>query len=201
VADVKIPEEREPPRDPITGWGWAPRSWQYAEFGPGGADFHVFLNDDVMPAPSFWGSLQAILKHLPRDVVLGLGTVDPVQRTAHERGERYAQAGIVGWGYGMWHGVLRKLNEDHSRLAPDHRSPHSHDECPADCHWWHEDAWITAFCAEHEYPIWHPVPSILDHDTEMASVYGNDHHAHRRAPVTWAEFTDYDLTDADFWRP
>ena len=197
-----IHRERELPRDPKTGFGWASRAWAAASRGPAsGAEFHLFLNDDVLPSPTFWTSLQAILRWLPQNAALGLGTVDPIQRIERDAGKRYCHPGIVGWGYGLWHHHIRKVSSTEMDLPDDHRSPHSHDECPADCHWWHEDAWLTEFLHDENVEIWHPIPSILDHDTTVLSAYDNDHHKNRTAQVHWRDYSESDLTSLEFWKP
>lgn len=190
LAAQRVHGERESPRD------WARRAWRWAVSTD--ATFHVIINDDVRLAPMFWPALAAMLAAMPDDAVLGLGTVSPGQRDACKRGERWLRDGhgVVGWAYGMFTWQLELLLEREAALPAAHRSP-GHDECKPGCEYWHEDSWMNATLAELQLAVWHPIPSIVDHDTSIPSLYGNDHHKHRTAPVTWRE---YDLTSPEFWK-
>jgi hypothetical protein len=194
VLPLCVHQELEPPRM------WARRAWQWALSTS--ADFHVVINDDVNAPPIFWPALSAMLEHLPPRTVLGLATVSPAQTEWHARGERWLTDGhgVVGWAYGMWREDMQLLVDEEAKLPPDHRSP-GHDECKPDCPHWHEDSWMTETLSKHGRSVWHPIPSIVQHDTTLASMYGNDHHKTRRAPVTWEQFTDEQVCSPDFWRP
>ena len=191
IIDERIHSVRETPRE------WARRSWNWALMT--GADFSVILNDDVIVAPMFWPALYAMLEVFPRRTVLGLGTVDPAQEEAFKRGERWLNNGhgVVGWAVGMRREEIQLLVDEEARLPADHRSS-GHDECRPDCPHWHEDSWTNEVLAKHQIPVWHPIPSIVQHDVSLPSLYGNDHHKTRTAPVTWDRL---DMTRADFWRP
>jgi hypothetical protein len=62
-----------------------------------------------------------------------------------------------------------------------------------------EDTLLGCFCLSTGHRIWHPIPTIIDHDTSIESTYGNEAHEHRRPSVTWKDSV---LADAgEFWRP
>lgn len=203
VASFRVHDERERSRDPVSGYGWAPRSWEWAVST--GASFSLILQDDTLASPRFWDVLQAMLQVLPRRAVLGLGTVSPDQVEWRARGKRWLTDGhgILGWGVGMWR-EEQKLVSDVERLLPrDHRSPHG-DECRPDatkCDGWHEDVWLTTVFAAHGRPIWHPIPSILDHDLSVPSTNNNERHKTRRPSVLWDDFDLAELSSPDFWKP
>lgn len=44
--------------------------------------------------------------------------------------------------------------------------------------------------------IFHPTPTIIDHDLSIKSTYGNDIHRHRRPYATWHDF-DRSTLDCD----
>jgi len=44
--------------------------------------------------------------------------------------------------------------------------------------------------------IFHPTPTIIDHDLSIKSTYGNDVHRHRRPYATWHDF-DRSTLDCD----
>jgi hypothetical protein len=187
----RVHSEREAPRE------WARRAWHWAMST--GCNFHVILNDDVLIAPCFWGALEAMLEVLPKRTVLGLGTVSPGQSDAYHRGERWLRDGhgVVGWAYGMWTEEVQLLADEEAQLGAYHRSP-GHDECKPECENWHEDSWVNSILEDGGIPVWHPIPSIVQHDVSLPSLYGNDHHKTRQAPITWDRF---DLTSPAFWRP
>jgi FkbM family methyltransferase len=129
--------------------------------------------------------------------------VSLAQWEAKHRGDRYLVDGhgVVGWGYALFHHQLEWLHRTERMLSFDHRSPHSHDECAPDCPYWHEDSWATKLFHENAYQVWHPIPSILDHDTSIPSAYAHENHKTRRAPVTWWAYDSEQLTSPSFWRP
>jgi hypothetical protein len=50
------------------------------------------------------------------------------------------------------------------------------------------------------------VPTIIDHDLDVSSTYGNEHHPFRRPLVTWRDgdvlgFDLADLETQEFWTP
>ena len=192
VTHYREHNERESSRQWASrSWNWALQTW---------CDFSVSLNDDVIPCPQFWGAMGAMLRVLPDGVVLGLGTVDPRQEEAAREGKRWLTfdyVSTVGWGVGLHMGQVRLLVEKEGLLLPDHRSPHSHDECMPDCNLWHEDSWANETLTKAGHIAWHPIPSILTHDLSLPSTYANDHHKTRAPRVTWENV----LTFPEFWRP
>ncbi len=163
---------------------WARQMWNWAV--ETGADFFLTLQDDVMAAPCFWPALRAMLAQLPRGSSLGLTQVHPVGAEVARRGHRWyrTQAWNVGWAYGMW-------REDLFEFARYELAAHpavNEDEL---VNQWHGDAGKF---------VWHPVPTIVDHDTSIPSSYANDHHSHRRPAVTWRGYAEADLTAPDFWK-
>ncbi len=156
---------------------WSGRMWAWAAEQKE-ADYCLFLQDDVVVAPNFWRALDAMLEAIP-DQIIALETAHPGGRIAWRRDEHWVSTcdGLIGVGYvfprkrlieflewrktALQEGVLERITED-SLI----------------------DLWLMA-TGRFAY---HPVPTIIDHDTEVPSTYGNDHHTHRRPSVTW-----YDL--------
>ena len=61
-----------------------------------------------------------------------------------------------------------------------------------------EDTLLCVFGVVTGRRFLHPTPTIIDHDTSIASTYGNDAHGHRRPVVTWRDRMPG--LDAEWWR-
>ena len=57
-----------------------------------------------------------------------------------------------------------------------------------------EDSLLGLWCTVTGRRIWNPLPTIIDHDTELPSTYGHENHAHRRPLVRWDNWNDDFLT-------
>jgi len=62
-----------------------------------------------------------------------------------------------------------------------------------------EDALIGAFCVETARDVFHPLPSIVDHDVSVPSTNGADSTGHRRATVHWSHYMPAELEDPNYW--
>jgi hypothetical protein len=176
-VEYQIFREREP------NWSWSGKMWQWG--AESGATHFLSLQDDAIVAPNFWPVLRAMLAAVP-DEIIGLESVHPASEQI--KGSWYKTSdGLIGVGYVMPRYVLVKFLEWRSCCL-----------CKGAIESITEDTLIDVFAVATGRKIWHPVPTIIDHDTEIASSYGNDHHSHRRPLVTWKErATDGDWTPGD----
>jgi hypothetical protein len=94
---------------------------------------------------------------------------------------------MVGVGWIMPRDVVRELLEHRASLSTDSVRRTN------------EDDLIAAFCMATDRQILHPIPTIIDHDTEIESTYGNGNHAFRRPTVTWRDY-GAELIREEFWR-
>lgn len=160
-------------RDRAPNKVWSEQLWQWGY--ETGADYLLQLQDDVQASPRFWPQLRAMLEAVP-DQVIGL-------EAAHPRGRQMAKAGVrwyttadmlIGVGYVLPRAHLRQLLwwRAHQLIAG-----------------WSldEDMLIALYCMTGGYRIWHPIPTIIDHDTSLASNYGHENHVCRRPSVTWKD--------------
>ena len=157
-------------REPNHSWSGKLWKWGYST----GATHLVQLQDDVIVDANFWPNLRAMCEAVP-DQIIGLESVHPLSRQVYDNGGNwYTTAdGLIGVGYVLPRAVLAELLEWRSaRLRPGAIEAIS------------EDTLIDVFCMSTGRKVWHPVPTIIDHDVAMASTYGNDKHAHRRPLVT-----------------
>jgi hypothetical protein len=132
-----------------------------------------------------------MLGALPEDAqVVGLANVHPMSSEIHRRGQRWflTPGHVVGWAYAMRHSALVRFLEDRA----------SYDE---GFQTMNEDEQIGEWCRRVQIPVWHPVPTIVDHDTSIPSTYANDRHTHKRPAVTWTSGTEGDMCSAAWWKP
>lgn len=165
VVDHRIFSDRAP------NWIWSEQMWKWATETD--ATHFLTLQDDAMVCPDFWGHLSRMVGTM-HDQVIGLESIHP--KSSEVEGCWYTTRDcLVGVGYVvpmrvlqeflMWRRTLRKGAFETVT----------------------EDTMLGLYCFVNDIPIWHPVPTIIDHDLEIASTYGNDQHKHRRPYVTWKE--------------
>lgn len=158
-----------------------------------GADFCLTLQDDALVAPCFWPALRAMLTQLPKGHVLGLSGVHPMAREIARRGHRWyrTKSWVIGWAYGWWREDLERFLEwrlsDEGEKVTQAILPNG------------EDALQNIYIPSHGLDVWHPVPTIVDHDTSIDSSYDNDDHGHRRPWVTWRAYDQKELVHPEFW--
>ena len=169
---------------------WARRMWAWAVSTP--ADFFVTLNDDSRVAPNFWPVLRAMIQVLPRESILGLAAQHPEGPELYAAGFDWyrTHAWAVGWGYGMWVSDLAEFCQ-WELAQPDSR--------------WEgkgEDSVINEWVVETDRECWHPLPSIVDHDTNLRTTYNsNDQHEFREGSMSCVGMeADITLESPDHWR-
>jgi hypothetical protein len=184
---ARVFSEREP------HWKWSLRMWRWGL--ESGADWLVQLQDDTVLPGNLTAVIEAMLTSMPaNDGVIGLMGVHPVGREIARLGGRYyrTRAWLLGNGYMLSRKFLERFipwveaNEARARVT---------------C----EDSFINAFCCENGLDVWHPLPSLVDHDTSIPSTWmldghSADNHAHRRAIVSWKDYSPRELADPDFWK-
>lgn len=180
---------------------WSEAMWKWA--AETSATHFVTLQDDVLVAPNFWPALRAMLEAMP-DQVVGLEVVHPATRALAEDGHRWftTSEGLVGVGYVLPRSLLREFLEWRA-----HALKKGAVEAIS------EDTLLGLWCMVTGLRVHHPIPTLIDHDTSLASTYANDAHANRRPPVKWSDdvWQEDDEEDAledeqsrlespDFWR-
>ena len=174
---------------------WSDIMWRWALST--GATHALFLQDDVVIAPKFFSILHAMICEPPaRDRVVALHLPSPRARDVFREGRTRwvaSRDGLVGFAYVMSRAKLEAFLEwKDTKLAARAAERTS------------EDSLIDAWALDAGEAILHPVPTIVDHDLELASTYGNDRHTERRPLVTWRDVEvleqPLDLTDPVTWR-
>jgi len=157
-----------------------------------GASHLLQLQDDAIVAPNFWPALHAMIEAQP-DRIIGLEATHPLIPVQHKAGRRwYRDYWLIGVGYVFPRALLVEYvawcEANPERVAKTN-----------------EDSLISEWAYEKKVPIWHPIPTVLDHDLGVPSTYGNDAHheysMYRRPLVTWRDVPSLEaLEDADYWR-
>lgn len=171
---------------------WSVEMWRWML--ETGAEFCLTVQDDALAAPCFWPALRAMLTQLPRGHLLGLSGVHPMAAEVARRGHRWYRttSWIIGWAYGLWREDLEDFldwrTSDEGEAFTAAIAPNGEDAVLN--HW-------TGTIAKRD--VWHPVPTVVDHDVSIDSSYDNDDHGHRRPWVTWHRYAEADLVRPEFW--
>jgi hypothetical protein len=170
--------------DRAANWQWSGAMWRWAVEAD--ASHFLSLQDDVIPSPNFWPELRSMVDAYP-DQVIGLESVHPACKDAHSRGDRMITTsdGLVGVGYVLPTYQLAQFLEWRASLIKGAVESIT------------EDSLLCMWCVVTGRRVYHPVPTIIDHDVTLASTYGNDKHAHRQPLVTWRDCTPG--TTATWW--
>jgi hypothetical protein len=153
-------------------WSWSEKLWTWGIETE--CDYLLQLQDDAIVGPDFWADLRTMLHWVP-DQIIGLESVHPASRLIHDQGGSWytTSDGLIGVGYAFPRPAL--IEFDHwrkTRLRAGSRQQIN------------EDTLVNLFCLSTGRRVWHPVPTIIDHDIALASTYGNDLHTHRAPIIT-----------------
>lgn len=141
---------------------WAQDLWRW---GAGQSTTHLLqLQDDVVVCPNFWDRLREVVVDRP-DEPICLVTPHEAFRDLFAAGCSWGSShdGMVGVGWAApvsWiQDLLRFVAED---MRPEAVAAHS------------EDSTMSLFAMATKQPIWHCLPSLVDHDLSVPSTYGHD---------------------------
>lgn len=167
LKHVRTFAEREP------NHVWSKKLWSWA--AETNATHLVQLQDDARVPPFFWAALSAMVEAVP-DQVIGLEVVHPAARALAAEGRRWFTTSdcLVGVGYVMPRELVVEFLAWRASALVDGAVERIN-----------EDTLIGLWCLATGRRIWHPLPTIVDHDTTLASTYGNDAHGARRPLVRW----------------
>ena len=168
---IKIFSEPGPTKAHI----WSRKMWEWAVST--GADHFLTIQDDALVAPHFWTHLTALLEAVPNNVI-GLQAIHPLGPQLWAVGcNWYTTTDMIpGVSYVLPIGILRRFLawQDHE-LRPGARETLN------------EDTLLGLFCAAEGHRIWHPVPTIVDHDSSLPSNYANERTGNRNPTCLWTK--------------
>lgn len=172
-------------------WLWSDNQWRWGRDMD--ASHVVYLQDDSIASPMFWPALGAMVAARPKDVI-SLHCLHPATMTLARRGVRWASTadGLVGLGYVFPHKALVEFLDWRAKSL----RPGGAQELAEDSH-------INVWAVSTGRRILHPIPTIIDHETRIAST--NPDQTAGRPRVIWSDgaicgWTDGDLCRPDFWR-
>lgn len=170
---------------------WSQKLWRWGL--ETGAAWLVQIQDDALVAPNFWPALRAMTKAQPGRLI-GLEANHPLASEQFRVGRHWyrTRAWLVGVGYAFPRELLARF------VA-------WCDVNPKRVETTNEDSLVSEWAFEHGVDVWHPVPTILDHDLGVPSSYANDTHhefsMYRKSVVTWKDVPRIEaLEDVDYWR-
>lgn len=159
---------------------WSAEMW---EWGASQSTTHFLtLQDDAIVSLSFSDSLRDIVATHPNEVI-GLHVAHPHAAALQEEG-RYGWCttadALVGVAYCLPTPLLKEFLHWRSTCLKDGALESIN-----------EDTLLGLWCLYTGRRIYHPLPTIVDHDTSLISAYGNDGHTYRASACFARErFTD-----------
>jgi hypothetical protein len=187
---VHDPYHEETQRAPW--WVWADSQWRW-----GAAQEHsthvVYLQDDAKAAPFFWKALHALVAARPNEII-SLHCIHLASMTLARQGVRWCSTadGLIGLGYVLPVDVLREFMTWRLEALR-----------PGGAQEFAEDSQLNIFALSTGRRIFHPIPTIIDHDLTITST--NQAQTAGRPRVVWTDgdvggWTDDDLQRESFWK-
>jgi len=194
MRDILKPQEMLAYRevtDRAPNWQWSGSMWHWGREAARSmrATHAVFLQDDLDLHPDFTTVLGA-MAHAVHNRAIGLIANHPYCRRAVERGDAwYLTSECLGSGYVLPLVLLDLFLQWRSTL-PEHRLRTTN-----------EDYLLTCWLNMTGRRTWHPLPSPIDHRTDLASTNPKDGYPFRRSYVRWDAnaVISRDLRDKETW--
>lgn len=172
-------EDARVPGNPKPAWvDFSLAQWRWSAKQQ--ATHHLFMTDDLLLAPGFWGLLEGMVGARPESV-LGLLSNHPSAPKLHAEGLSWYRTNswVVGPCYVVPHDLLVRFLE----WAEPYRGP-------AAGNGWSDDSTLNEWITFHgPGEAWHPLPTIIEHDRELVSTWAHtghgDDYSHER--VSWKQ--------------
>jgi hypothetical protein len=168
-------------------WSEAVFEWLARMAEEFGADWCLQIQEDAVVPENFWPIVRAILEALPADAdLVGLHVCHPDTPALAQEGVRLFTTAdaFVGVCWAIRGPAMREFLEwRRTQLVEGWWEPVK----PGGLPHLTEDTMVALWAMATGRRIYHPIPAPVDHDTSMASVWGNDGHANRRPRVSWED--------------
>ena len=186
--EVKVFAERAPLHV------WSRELWQWGL--DTGANWLLQIQEDVTVCPDFYRCLRALLESAPGGIV-ALHTAHPAAKTLALQGHRWCSSadGVIGTAYAIRREELGyQLSWRNNNLRPGGAEAIT------------EDTLIGCYALATRRRVYHPIPTLIDHDLEIGSNFPQNAGNPFKRPVVTAP-RDLDvlgievqqLQDPDFW--
>lgn len=166
---------------------WSEKMWEWAAGED--VDWCLFLQDDTVLRTSaekegaFYDLLVCRLEEAEEKAayIVGLHVAHPAARALEDdRKLSFATSdGVVGVGYAVRRQTLAEFLQWRCLDLEDGAIEKTT-----------EDGLLALYALAHDLAVYHPLPALIDHNTSLASTYGNDDHSNRQTtsrldPALW----------------
>lgn len=189
-------------------WVWSEKV--FAWLAEQDTEWSMLIQDDIVPVPNFWGVVGAAIKGAAPAgaAAFCFFNVVPPAGSFSKMGCNWVTTAdwMVGPSWAVKTSFMRefvhefrakRLREGWDEVGPDHRLRSG----------LNEDTMLGLACAAAGVRIWHPIPSLVDHDVDVPSTYGNGTFSFNRASFAWKAWSGLhgrpveDLKDPAVWVP
>lgn len=159
---------------------WSAEMWEW--MAEQDVDWCVQLQDDALVAPDFFDRLSALIAAASVDgecpyPIIGLQVPHPMAPFLAQQWDVRGfttSDGLVGVGYAVRIDTLKEFLNWRATALKEGALEHIT-----------EDTLLGMYAMVSGKHVYHPIPTIVDHDTAIPSSYGNDHHPMRKSLVRW----------------
>ena len=195
---------------PTPNWVWSGQVFDW--LADQDTEWSMLMQDDVVLVPDYWDVLRAALAGAASAgaEAFCLFTIPPPAGSFAQAGANWLTTTdwMVGPNWIVKTSFMREFAWEFraKRLRPGWNEPD-----PATNRLrsgLNEDTLLGLACAAYGKRIWHPLPSLVDHDTSVPSTYGNGQFAFNKSSFNWKHWGQLnatadvgDLRDPAYWMP
>lgn len=156
---------------------WSKNQWEWG--ASLGADWVLYLQDDVLVAPDFWVRLEDVLRDVmnyENRSILSLLTNHLGARLAFVEGASgyWTRDGVMGNGYAAT-----------PKTLADVLAWRDLEVVPGSAERISEDVLLSLYALSREQLVYTPLPGLIDHDLTVGTLHAHEHGWNRRAYVRW----------------
>lgn len=192
---------------PTPNWVWSAQVFEH--LAAQDSEWSMLIQDDVIPIPGFWAVVTAAIEGAAAAgaEAFCFFTIVPPAGSFSKMGCNWVTTTdwMVGPCWAVRTSAMREFVEFRkTRLRAGWNSPGPDGRLKSGLN---EDTQLGLFLAATGRKIWHPLPSLVDHDVEVPSTYGNGGFAFNKSSFGWKDWSSLHglpieaLRDRAFWMP
>lgn len=192
---------------PTPNWVWSAKVFDWFESRD--SEWSMLIQDDVLPVPGYWDVAEAAISSASAagaEAFCFFNVIPPAPSFAQQGCNWLTTSDwMVGPNWVVKTSFMRNEFAEFrkKRLRAGWNTPGPNGRLASGLN---EDTMLGLALASYGKKIWHPIPSLTDHDTSVASTYGNSGFAFNRASYAWdawarAPRAVADLKDPAYWVP